>query len=287
MSPRSWRPTPVEFIGSIGDDFGGCGVGAGNDLVPTTCYPALFRRLADCGRRHRAVPASTACFVLCRRGLADAAPLGIGASPHRRLGHRRRHRQPCCGETPTARRRGGLSHLVCTPTVLLATCTASVARSIDFEATPLMRAISLRRLAAVRHASIRAGLQRAHVHHDRQCEPAGDFAGPLVVSMRPMPAGIGRPSPADHRGLAPAPTAAPCTSAILPAWASEICRSPSSATLWTSATARCPCSGLAASRRTLAIVNARPEMAITHEPGHMFITDLPAEANPSRDPIFR
>ena len=37
----------------------------------------------------------------------------------------------------------------------------------------------------------------------------------------------------------------------------------------------------------LAIANAAPEMAITHEPGHMFITDLPSEANPSRDPIFR
>ena len=31
----------------------------------------------------------------------------------------------------------------------------------------------------------------------------------------------------------------------------------------------------------LAVANAAPEIAITHEPGHMFITDLPADPSPS------
>ena len=44
---------------------------------------------------------------------------------------------------------------------------------------------------------------------DRPCEPAGDFAGPLVVSMRPMPTESVEQAPADHRGL-PASTRRPC-----------------------------------------------------------------------------
>ena len=31
----------------------------------------------------------------------------------------------------------------------------------------------------------------------------------------------------------------------------------------------------------LAIANAAPEIAIAHEPGHMFITDLPANPQPA------
>ena len=48
-------------------------------------------------------------------------------------------------------------------------------------------------------ALMRTGLPVRHIEQDRnvpmyitnrQCEPAGDFAGPLVVSMRPMPAAL-------------------------------------------------------------------------------------------------
>ena len=48
-------------------------------------------------------------------------------------------------------------------------------------------------------ALMRAGLPVRHIEQacnvpmyvtDRQCEPAGDFTGPLVVSMRPMPAAM-------------------------------------------------------------------------------------------------
>ena len=107
-------------------------------------------------------------------------------------------------------------------------------------------------------ALVRAGLPVRHVEQgrnvpmyvtDRQCDPAGDFAGPLVVSMRPHARGDGRAGPADNRG----PPAGPRRP--------RSCRRPwrarhsgpgnpgTSATPWTSAAARCRCSGPAASPR--------------------------------------
>ena len=144
-------------------------------------------------------------------------------------------------------------------------------------------------------ALLRAGLPVRHIEQgcnvpmyvtNRPCEPAGDFAGPLVVSMRPMPAGsveqarqITEAYPAAHggpihignpAGLGIADLNAPDFGDAVDIHDGEV-----------------PMFWACGVTPQLAIANAAPEIAITHEPGHMFITDLPAEANPSRDPIFR
>ena len=141
-------------------------------------------------------------------------------------------------------------------------------------------------------ALMRAGLPVRHVElgcnvpmyiTDRQCEPAGDFTGPLVVSMRPMPAGsvdrarlITEAYPGAHGG--PVHVGDPAGLGIrdlqVPEFGDPVdVRDGEVPMFWACGVTP-----------QLAIVNARPEIAITHEPGHMFITDLPAEANPSHDP---
>ena len=77
--------------------------------------------------------------------------------------------------------------------------------------------------------------------------PAGDFAGPLVVSMRPMPAALVEQArriteayPQAHGG--PVHVGDPAGLGI-----SDLQRPRTSATPWTSTTARCRCSGPAAS----------------------------------------
>ena len=144
-------------------------------------------------------------------------------------------------------------------------------------------------------ALMRAGLPVRHIEQgcnvpmyitNRQCAPAGDFAGPLVVSMRPMPAAsveqarrITEAYPQAHGD--PIHVGDPAELAIADL------RSPDFGDPVDIHDSEVPMFWACGVTPQLAIANARPEIAITHEPGHMFITDLPAEANPSRDPIFR
>ena len=137
----------------------------------------------------------------------------------------------------------------------------------------------------------RAGLPVRHVEQgcnvpmyitDRPCEPAGDRAGPLVVSMRPMPAGsaeqawrITEAYPDAHGG--PVHVGDPAELGIADLYAPDFgdpvnIHDGEVAMFWACGVTP-----------QLAIANAAPEIAITHEPGHMFITDLPADPNPSRD----
>ncbi len=144
-------------------------------------------------------------------------------------------------------------------------------------------------------ALMRAGLPVRHVEQgcnvpmyitDRQCEPAEDFAGPLVVSMRPMPAGsvekarrITEAYPNAHGG--PVHVGDPADMGI------QDLHAPDFGDPVEIHDGEVPMFWACGVTPQLAIVNARPEIAITHEPGHMFITDLPADPNPSRDPILR
>ena len=129
-----------------------------------------------------------------------------------------------------------------------------------------------------------AGLPVRHVEQgrnvpmyvtDRQCEPAGDFAGPLVVSMRPMPAGsveqarqITEAYPDAHGG--PVHVGDPAELGI------EDLHAPDFGNAVDVHDGEVPVFWACGVTPQLAIASARPEMAITHEPGHMFITDLPA-----------
>ena len=141
-------------------------------------------------------------------------------------------------------------------------------------------------------ALMRAGLPVRHIEQGRNvpmyitartCEPAGDFAGPLVVSMRPMPTELvdqarriteafpqahgGPVHVGDPAGLGIADLNTPDFGEPVDIRDGEV-----------------PMFWACGVTPQLAIVNARPEIAITHEPGHMFITDLPADPSPSHEP---
>ena len=133
-------------------------------------------------------------------------------------------------------------------------------------------------------ALMRTGLPVRHIEQgrnvpmyitNRQCEPAGDFAGPLVVSMRPMPAALveqarqiteaypqahgGPVHVGDAAGLGISDLHAPDFGDSVDIRGGEV-----------------PMFWACGVTPQLAIASAAPEIAITHEPGHMFITDLPA-----------
>ena len=141
-------------------------------------------------------------------------------------------------------------------------------------------------------ALIRAGLPVRHIEQgrnvpmfitNRQCRPVGNFAGPLVVSMRPMPAAAvnearqvtgaypqahGDPVHAgDPAQLGIADLHSPDFGDAVDVYAGEV-----------------PVFWACGVTPQLAIANAAPEIAIVHEPGHMFITDLPANPNPPHEP---
>ena len=138
-------------------------------------------------------------------------------------------------------------------------------------------------------ALMRAGLPVRHIEQgcnvpmyvtDRRCDPAGDFAGPLVVSMRPMPAALveqarriteaypqahgGPVHVGDPSGLGISDLNAPDFGDPVDIHDGEV-----------------PMFWACGVTPQLAIANAAPEIAITHEPGHMFITDLPATPQPA------
>ncbi|MYH42894.1 MAG: putative hydro-lyase [Acidimicrobiaceae bacterium] len=134
-------------------------------------------------------------------------------------------------------------------------------------------------------ALMRAGLPVRHVEQgcnvpmyitDRGCEPAGDFAGPLVVSMRPMPAAMVKQArqitgayPQAHGG--PMHVGDPAELGI------EDLHAPDFGDAVDVHQGEVPMFWACGVTPQLAIANAAPEVAITHEPGHMFITDLPAD----------
>ena len=143
-------------------------------------------------------------------------------------------------------------------------------------------------------ALMRAGLPVRHIEQGRnvpmfvtgrQCEPVGDFAAPLVVSMRPMPAGmveqarrITEAYPQAHGGPVHAGDPAELGIADL--------GTPDFGDAVDIQDGEVPMFWACGVTPQLAIANAAPEIAITHEPGHMFITDLPIElpADPPIDP---
>ena len=138
-------------------------------------------------------------------------------------------------------------------------------------------------------ALLRAGLPVRHIEQgcnvpmyvtDRQCVPAGDFAGPLVVSMRPMPAALVEQArriteayPQAHGGPVHLgdPGGLGITDLGIPDFGDPV----------DIHDGEVPMFWVCGVTPQLAIANAAPEIAITHEPGHMFITDLPADSLPA------
>jgi uncharacterized protein YcsI (UPF0317 family) len=116
----------------------------------------------------------------------------------------------------------------------------------------------------------------------RPCQPAGRFAGPLVVSLRPVPPGLVRTAasvtaryPAAHG--APVHSGDPAALGIAdlarPDYGDPVVLEPGDVPVFWA----CGVTPQAA------IASARLPFAITHSPGHMLITDRP-ESSPSPPP---
>jgi uncharacterized protein YcsI (UPF0317 family) len=131
-----------------------------------------------------------------------------------------------------------------------------------------------------------AGVPVRHVEQGRnvpmfitgdQCRPAGIFGGPLVVSMRPIPAdlvpvavSVTARYPAVHG--APVHVGSPADLGIgdlsKPDFGDPVdCRDGDVPVFWACGVTP-----------QVALASARPPFAITHAPGHMLITDVRDEA---------
>lgn len=110
-----------------------------------------------------------------------------------------------------------------------------------------------------------------------ECRPAGRLSGPLVVSMRPVPAGqvptavqVTARMPAVHG--APVQVGSPETLGIadltVPDFGDPVELQPGDVPVFWA----CGVTPQAA------LMASRPPFAITHAPGHMFVTDVPDEA---------
>ncbi len=131
-------------------------------------------------------------------------------------------------------------------------------------------------------AMLRAGLSVRHIEEgcnvpmfvtDRPCRPAGAFQGPMVVSMRPIPADLVARAvqvtsrfPGSHG--APIHVGDPGAIGIedlsRPDFGDPVeVRSDETPLFWACGVTP-----------QVALAHAKPDLAITHAPGHMFITDL-------------
>lgn len=124
----------------------------------------------------------------------------------------------------------------------------------------------------VRHAEL--GTNVAMFVTDRPCQPAGRFAGPLVVSMRPLPADLVATAtaitaryPAAHG--APVHAGDPAVLGIAdlarPDFGDPVPLKPGDV----------PVFWACGVTPQVVLAAARVPFAITHAPGHMFITDVP------------
>ncbi len=127
----------------------------------------------------------------------------------------------------------------------------------------------------------KAGLPVRHVEEGRNvpmyrtniaCTPAGAFSGPLVVSMRPMrleQAALASRITAAYPRVHGAPVHVGASDAI----GIEDLASPDYGDAVTIRPGEVPVFWACGVTPMEAILRAAPEIAITHEPGHMFVTD--------------
>ena len=140
--------------------------------------------------------------------------------------------------------------------------------SFSFEEALMAEGVPVRHVAAGRNVAMFVT--------DRPTVPAGPFAGPLVVSMRGLPPGdveraaaISARMPLAHG--APIHAGDPSALGIADLGAPDFGDPPVLAPGDVPVFWAC---GVTPQR---ALAAARPPFAITHEPGHMLVTDLPAE----------
>lgn len=131
-------------------------------------------------------------------------------------------------------------------------------------------------------ALIQAGVPVRHVEEGRnvsmyitnvECEPAGPFQGRLVVTMRPIPGHlVSRAVQVTSRfpGVHGAPVHVGEPSAL----GIQDLGTPDFGDPVTVRAEEVPVFWACGVTPQVALLNARPELAITHAPGHMFVTDL-------------
>jgi uncharacterized protein YcsI (UPF0317 family) len=127
--------------------------------------------------------------------------------------------------------------------------------------------------AGIRLRSLELGQDEPIFRANLECVPAGRFRGPLVVSMRPIEsekvevaARISGEYPLAHGGPVHVgdPTAIGISDLQHPDWGEAIDLLPGEVPMFWA----CGVTPQAA------LLECRPEIAITHAPGHMFIADL-------------
>lgn len=132
------------------------------------------------------------------------------------------------------------------------------------------------------NALVQAGLRVRHIDQGRNvpmyrtslaCQPAGRFAGPLVVSMRPY-----RPDQVDAvariTAAFPRMHGAPVHVGDPVAIGIRDIHRPDFGDAVTIEPDEVPVFWACGVTPQLAILAAKPDLAITHSPGHMFVTDL-------------
>lgn len=107
---------------------------------------------------------------------------------------------------------------------------------------------------------------------DRECVPAGRFRGPLVVSMRPIPAASVAEAAA-ITALMPAVHGAPVHVGAPEALGIGDLGKPDFGQAVKLADGDVPVFWACGVTSQTAVMQAAPSFAITHEPGHMFLTD--------------
>lgn len=137
-----------------------------------------------------------------------------------------------------------------------------------------------------------AGLPVRHIDEGRNvpmyrtdiaCEPCGPFSGPLVVSMRPM-----TPGQADRAKAITEPLRHAHGAPVHIGQAADIgiadLSAPDFGESVTIGPEEVPVFWACGVTPMEAIVRAKPQIAITHEPGHMFVTDLSDRLGSADDP---
>jgi uncharacterized protein YcsI (UPF0317 family) len=109
---------------------------------------------------------------------------------------------------------------------------------------------------------------------DRQCRPAGRLHGPMVVSMRPMPAEL-VDTATRLTGRMPSVHGAPVHVGNPAALGIADLGDPQFGDPVRAETGDVPMFWACGVTPQAAVMASRPPFAITHQPGHMFITDVP------------
>jgi uncharacterized protein YcsI (UPF0317 family) len=132
-------------------------------------------------------------------------------------------------------------------------------------------------------ALIQAGVPIRHIEDgvnvpmyrtNRQCVPAGPFAGPLVVSMRPVPADLVTLA-VDVTARYPAVHGAPVHVGDPMALGIADLAQPDFGDSVTIRPGEVPVFWACGVTPQAVVMASRPPFAISHAPGHMFITDVP------------